>query len=122
MSMKQIILRLARNDGWPDGDPRQGYAIRAPLTDDGHIDLEAWRAAREDCTVQRMHYKAEERADGWLTHNGSHWRIRYDEDQEGPDEPIHRLVDHVFSTGEYVTVAHHGEEPLVYKVMSVEPV
>ena len=48
--------------------------------------------------------------------------IRYDDEDEGPAEPVHKLGEHIFAPGEYVTVAHHGEEPLVYKVMEVAPV
>lgn len=121
MDIKRITLRLARNEGWPDGDPRQGYIIHAPLDAAGRIDLDAWREHREACTVQRLHFDKAEEAEGWLTHAGSHWRFRYDEDEEGPDEPVHRLGEHVFKAGEYVTVTHHGEGPLVYKVMEVTP-
>ncbi|MEL6324055.1 MAG: hypothetical protein AAFQ84_07475, partial [Pseudomonadota bacterium] len=74
MSLQRITLRLARNDGWPDGDPRQGYILHAPLDADGKIDLEGWRAERQACTVQRLHFEADERAEGWLTHSGTHWR------------------------------------------------
>lgn len=120
MTLKRITLRLARNDGYPEGDPSQGYILMAPLNRDDKIDVEEWRAQKEACTVQRFHPDPDERADGWLTHNGSHWRIRYDEAHEGPDEPGYRLEDHQFRAGEYVTFAFHGEEPLVYKVMTVE--
>lgn len=121
MTMKRITLRLGRNEGYPEGDPRQGYIIHAPLAADGSIDLEGWRDNRSACVVQRLHFDPDERADGWLTHSGNHWRIRYDEEYEGPDEPAHRLGDHKFTPGEYVTFAHRGEEPLVYKVMEVAP-
>ena len=122
MSMKRITLRLARNEGYPNGDPSQGYVMIAPLDADGRIDLAAWQARRKECVVERFHTDPDERADGWLTHSGSHWRFHYDEDHEGPDEPGHRLGEHRFTAGEYVTFAHHGDEPLTYKVMSVEDV
>ena len=35
MALKRIILRLARNPGFPDGDMHQGYTIVAPLDADG---------------------------------------------------------------------------------------
>ena len=112
MSLKRIILRLARNPGFPDGDEQQGYVLKAPLTADGRIDLAAWQKQRDACTVIRFLPDPDERANGWLTHRGSHWRFRYDEDHEGPDEGTYRLGDHVFRPGEYVTIAHHGEAPL----------
>lgn len=121
MSLKQIVLRLARNPEMPDGDDRQGYVVIAPLDADAKIDLEAWREDREKCTVRRFHPDPDEHADGWLTHNGSKWRFHYDEDREGPDEGGYRLGDHVFRPGEYVTIAHHGDEALVYRVTEVLP-
>ncbi|MEL7040558.1 MAG: hypothetical protein AAGL90_03490 [Pseudomonadota bacterium] len=121
MSLQQITLRLARNPDTPHGDDAQGYVLIAPLSADGLIDLEAWRADREKCTVIRFHPDPDERADGWLTHHGSKWRFHYDEDHEGPDEGGHRLGDHVFRPGEYVTIAHHGETALVYRVTEVAP-
>ena len=122
MSMKRITLRLARNDGFPTGDPLQGYVVVAPLDAGGRIDLPAWQARRKECVVERFHPDAGERADGWLTHSGSHWRFRYDEEHEGPDEPGYKLGEHKFLVGEYVTFAHHGEEPLTYRVTSIEDI
>lgn len=121
MSLKQIVLRLARNPGFPDGDDRQGYVLVAPIDSDGQIDLEEWRAHRELCEVRRFHPDPAELADGLLTHNGSHWRFHYDEVHEGEDEGGYRLADHVFLPGEYVTIASHGVNPLVYIVTEVNP-
>lgn len=121
MSMKQIVLRLARNKDVPDGDDRQGYVLIAPLSADGKIDLAEWRANKVLCEVRRFHPDPEEQADGRLTHNGSHWRFHYDEDREGADEAGYRLGDHAFRPGEYVTIRSHGAEPLTYIVTEVEP-
>lgn len=121
MSLKQIVLKLARNPEAPDGDDRQGYVLIAPIDANGLIDLDAWREHRELCTVKRFHPDPEEQADGWLTHNGSKWRFHYDEDHEGPDEGGYRLGDHKFRRGEYVTLLHHGEKALVYRVSDVLP-
>ena len=38
-----------------------------------------------------------------------------------PDGFSGRLGDHRFLPGEYVTIRHHGEEPLTYKVSEVLP-
>lgn len=119
MSLKRITLRLARNDEFPNGDERQGYVLVAPLDGDGMISLEEWQEHRKKCTVIRFHPDEEERADGWLTHSGRHWRFHYDEDHEGPDEPGYKIGEHSFLAGEYVTFAHHGEEPLTYRVTEV---
>ena len=101
---------------------RQGYVLVAPLNAEGLIDLEEWREQRTLCTVDRFHPNPDEHADGWLTHNGSHWRFRYDEDHEGPDEGGYQLGEHVFRPGQYVTIASHGEEPLTYLVSAIDPV
>ena len=47
MAFKKVVLRLARNPGFPDGDTERGYVVHAPLTADGHLDLDAWRQDRE---------------------------------------------------------------------------
>lgn len=120
MAFKQITLRLARNPGLPDGDDKRGYVLTAPLTIDGHLDLDAWREDRKKATVIRFDPDADERADGWLTHRGSNWYFHYDEDHEGPDEPAYRLGDHRFAPGEYVTITHHDEDALTYRVSEVK--
>lgn len=121
MALRRIIMRLARNPGYPDGDMHQGYTIVAPLDGTGKLDLDEWRDKRGKCTVFRFHPDPDERADGLLTHRGSHWFFHYDEDDEGPDEPAHKLADHVFIQGEYVSVRHHDEETLTYIVSDVSP-
>lgn len=121
MSLFRITLRLARNDDFPSGASDIGYIIHAPLDGHGKLELAAWQANRKACTVQRFHPDPNERADGWLSHRGAQWYIRYDEDFEGPDEDAHRLGEHVFAHGEYVTIDHHGEEPLTYVVTEVSP-
>ncbi len=119
MPLKRIVLRLARNPGFPAGDDSQGYVIVAPLDATGKIDLQAWRKHRDACTVTRFHPDPDEHADGLLTHRGEEWRFHYDEADEGPDEAGYRLGDHVFKPGEYVTIANHGEDALTYIVTEV---
>ena len=122
MAFKRITLRLARNRDHPNGDPGRGYVIKAPLNNNGSLDVEEWRDQRSRATVQRFDPDPGEAADGWLTHRGSHWYLHYDEDHEGPDEPAYRLGDHKFAVGEYITITHHGEDPLTYKITDVSPV
>ena len=38
MPLRRIVLRLARNPGYPDGDDQQGYVLVAPLDAGGKID------------------------------------------------------------------------------------
>ncbi len=119
MGLSRIVLRLARNPGYPQGDDRRGYVIVAPLGHDGKIDVEQWRRHRELCTVIRFDPDPDMRADGVLTHRGSHWRFHYDEAHEGPDEGGYHLQDHVFRPGEYVTINDDGVTSLTFIVSEV---
>lgn len=120
----RTTLRLARNPdaGAPEGDPSRGYIIVASVDAEGRLDLARWRTERRKCVVQRFSPVAEERADGWLTHNGTHWSIRYDEEGEGPNEAIERLGDHRLAVGEYVTITDGQGRALVYRVYEVSAV
>lgn len=120
-TLKRITLRLARNpdSGAPEGDPRRGYTIVAPLDAQGRLDAALWKTHRERCTVIRFSPDPEERADGWLTHRGAHWALNYDEAREGPDESVFRLDAHILAPGEYVTIRAPDEEALVYRVADV---
>lgn len=121
--LSRITLRLARNPdaGFPDGDPHRGYTLVAPIGADGRLDVDLWRREREACRVVRFSPDPDDRADGWLTHRGTHWSFRYDEDEEGPDEPTYRLGDHVFKVDEYVTVHDHHGAALTYRISDVSP-
>jgi hypothetical protein len=122
--LKTVILRLARNPdaNYPLGDDARGYRIVAPLDPEGLLDLALWRANKESCTVARFSPDDDEQADGWLSHHGSHWYFRYDEDKEGPDEPLFRLGEHKLVVGEYVTVHEADGDALVYRVAEAHPV
>ena len=122
--LKTIVLRLARNPdaGYPVGDDARGYRIVAPLDREGLIDLALWRANKETCTVVRFSPDDDEKADGWLSHYRSHWYFRYDEAEEGPDEPLFRLGEHKLLVGEYVTVHEADGDALVYRVTESHPV
>lgn len=120
--LKSIVLRLARNPDacFPFGDDARGYRLVAPLDTNGLLDLELWRASKERCTVVRFSPDETERADGWLSHHGAQWYFRYDEDEEGPDEPVFRLGDHKLAVGEYVTVHEADGDALVYRVAEAQ--
>ena len=122
--LSKITLRLARNPdaGFPDGDPARGYILTAPLDAAAKLDLAGWRAAKAHCTVIRFSPEVEEKADGWLSHRGAKWFFRYDEEEEGPDEPVFRLGDHVMRVGEYVTIHEAAGDDLVYRVAEVSRV
>ncbi|MES2722035.1 MAG: hypothetical protein V4656_02660 [Pseudomonadota bacterium] len=122
MSLSRIVMRLARNPGteFAGGDDHRGYSLTAPLTSDGHIDEAAYAKAKAQCTVRRF-TPDEEATDGRLAKRGSRWFFDYQADDTADDEPVHRLGDHRFAVGEYVTVADEDGRPLTYKVVEVQP-
>ncbi|MGR4865668.1 hypothetical protein [Caulobacter sp. LARHSG274] len=123
MSLSRIVMRLARNPGteFAGGDDHRGYALTAPLTEDGHLDAAAYAKAKNDCVVRRF-APDEDAADGRLARKGERWYFDYDADDALDDEPVHRLGQHRFALGEYVTVTDDDGRPLTYKVMEVTPV
>lgn len=120
MSLSRIVLRLARNPGteFAGGDDHRGYTLTAPLTSDGHLDEAAYTRHRAACSVRRF-TPDEEAVDGRLARKGSRWFFDYDAADTADDEPVHRLGDHRFALGEYVTVTDEDGRALTYKVMEV---
>ena len=124
MALTRVVMRLGRNPqaGFPDGDDRHGYVVVAPLNGDGKLDLELWRANKAACTVDRFSPEPADKADGWLSHRGANWFFRYDEEDEGPDEPVFRLGDHTMKIGEYLTIHEADGEDLTYRITEAVPV
>ncbi|HTI87602.1 MAG TPA: hypothetical protein VL966_13435 [Alphaproteobacteria bacterium] len=118
MSLKRIHLELARTKEFPEGSAEYGYDFRAPLGPDGHIDAEAWRAAKDQCTVR--HFRPDENDEnGYLirTARGT-WAFSY-APGEDDDEPFFRFEAHAFKEGEYVSITGHDGQLLPFKVISV---
>jgi hypothetical protein len=122
MTLSRIVMRLARNPGteFAGGDDHRGYALTAPLTPDGLLDLDAYGKAKAECVVRRF-APDEDAADGRLARRGARWFFDYDEGDVADDEPVHRLGEHRFAVGEYVTVTDEDGRPLTYKVVEVQP-
>ena len=122
MTMSRIVMRLARNPGteFAGGDDHRGYSLTAPLTEDGMLDEAAYAKSKAKCVVRRF-APDEDAVDGRLARKGSRWFFDYDEDDSADDEPVHRLGQHRFATGEYVTVTDEDGRPLTYKVVEVQP-
>ncbi len=116
MALYRLILRLARNPGYPEGDRSQGYVIVAPLDADDRLDVDEWRQHRNACTIVRFAPGLDRDADGWLTHRADHWMFHYDEASEGADEPVFRLSQHRLALGDYVTVQDSDDQERVYRV------
>jgi hypothetical protein len=120
MALSRIVMRLARNPGteFAGGDDHRGYALTAPLTADGYLDEAAYAEEKAKCVVRRFS-PDEDPADGRLARRGRHWFFDYDAGDTEDDEPVHRLGEHRFALGEYVTVTDEDGRPLTYKVMEV---
>jgi len=117
MGLTRVILRLGRNPdaGYPDGIDDYGYVIQAPLDADGRLDEALWRDKRELCTVRRFHPN-EAAADGWRRRRGEQWYFWYDEEDEGPEEPLYKLGAHELRPGEYVTLTEGDGDVLTFRV------
>ena len=122
MGLSRIVMRLARNPGteFADGDDNRGYTLVAPLTEEGMLDEGRFKASRDKCTVRRF-APDEDAQEGRLSRRGDRWFFDYAEG-DTDDEPIHKLGQHKFATGEYVSVADEDGRMLTYKVTDIQPV
>lgn len=120
MTLSRIVMRMARNPGteFSGGDDHRGYALTAPLTAEGLIDEAAYGKSKARCVVRRF-APDEDAVDGRLARRGQHWFFDYDDTDNADDEPVHRLGEHRFSLGEYVSVTDEDGRLLTYKVMEV---
>jgi len=119
--LSRVVMRLARNPGteFADGDDHRGYTLTAPLTEDGHLDEAAFKAAKDKCTVRRF-APDEDAQEGRLARKGDRWFFDYDESDTADDEPLYRLGQHRFAVGEYVSVTDEDGRLLTYKVTEVQ--
>jgi hypothetical protein len=112
--LKKVILNAARSKAFPDGSIRHGYEFLAPLTAEGRIDVEAWKARRGECFVHRF-WGDEPHMRGLLAHRpggrgGSTWAFEYGAGSDASgEEDGYRFGDHAFKVGEYVSVREEGE-------------
>ena len=121
MLLRSIRLELARNPEFPEGSSSRGYEFKAPLTDDGALDHEAWKTVKDACTVRRF-WNGQPDENGLLIHTrGKRWMFRYDHPGvvDDHDDPIFRFDRHHFVEGEYVSITEHDEEQRTFRVVSV---
>src|SRR5690606_18163495 len=95
MELQTIVMRLARNPGFPEGDRDRGYTMIAPLTRDGGIDEAAWRDNKAECTV-RAFAPGEPAREGRLGRRGHNWFFDYERGETADDEPVFKLEQHKF--------------------------
>ncbi len=120
MTLSRIVMRLARNPGteFADGDDHRGYTLTAPLDGEGHIDADAYAKRKADCTVRRF-APDEDAVMGRLARRRNAWYFDYDDTTDTDDEAVHRLGEHRFAVGEYVSIADEDGRLLAYKVTDV---
>lgn len=122
--LHHITLHLARSKDFPEGSPRHGYEITAPLDESGHLDQAEWREKRLQCRVRRF-WPGEPDRQGRLIHraggaDGATWLIDYDLDRVTDDEAGYRLGKHRFVPGEYVTILDEDEKLHTFQVVAVK--
>lgn len=119
MTVKTITLELARNPDFPEGSANHGYEFHAPLTPDGLLDKDAWKAEADRCTVRRF-WAGEADEHGHLKHrrNGT-WLFHYDGMDDDEDEPIFKFDRHHFLEGEYVSITEHDGVQRTFRVARV---
>jgi hypothetical protein len=118
MAMQHVRLELARTPDHPTGSMNCGYEFNMPLAEDGHIDLEEWKTRRSECTVRRF-WEGEDDEVGHLIRSRNGWAFSYDPDTDEDDESVFRLEDHVFKSGEYVSITEHDGEQRTFRVVFV---
>lgn len=117
-SLKTIRLELARTKDDPEGRADTGYEFTAPLTADGGLDAEAWKAHRAECRVRRF-FPGEKIEQGALLHRGpDRWLFSYAVGTDD-DEPAFKFDRHRFVPGEYVSVTEHDGVTRTFKVVWV---
>jgi len=118
MSLKTISLELARSPGQPEGDPEHGYVFRAPLDENGYLDLARWPSEKQLCIVRRVSGGKTVEI-GQLIHSGGKWAFSYARGR-ADDENLFRLSTHKFTPGEYVSITEHDGVQRTFKVVSVD--
>jgi len=122
-ALRKVTLNAARSKEFPEGSIRHGYDFVAPLTDESHIDLEAWKQHRGECFAHRF-WGGEPSLRGLLVHRaggrgGSTWSFEWNKGARNQEEEGFRFGDHAFKIGEYVSVREEDGELLTFRVVSV---
>ena len=123
-ALRKITLNAARSKEFPGGSIRHGYDFVAPLTDDGHIDVEAWKAHRGECFAHRF-WAGDPSLRGLLVRKaggsgGATWAFEWvGAGVGGEEEEGFRFGDHVFKPGEYVSLREEDGDLMTFRVVSV---
>ena len=121
MPLYNVRLEMAREPGFPNGNPNRGYMLVLPLDGDMKIDGDEWKKHPEACTVERF-WDGERAELGYLErHRKGQWVFDYDFDDDEDEEAGYRLGEHTFSKGEYVSISGHDGKMHTFTVVAVTP-
>ncbi|QKV20318.1 hypothetical protein [Oricola thermophila] len=121
MTLYNVRLEMAREPGFPNGNPNRGYQLVLPLDDEMKIDAAEWKKHPEACTVQRF-WDGERTELGYIErHRKGQWVFDFDFDADDDDEAGFRFGEHAFKEGEYVSIAGHDGKMHTFTVVSVAP-
>ena len=114
--MTKLTMLLAQGPGKPEGDLEDRLIMGLCLTQQGHIDVEAYNAAPEPWLARREHTGSEPRTleviridEGWALQS-----IRSE------DDPIWTFDGHVFRPGELVRLRRPDSQELLFRIVSAE--
>ena len=123
--LRKVTLHAARSKAFPEGSIRHGYDFVAPLTEDGRIDLEAWKAHRGECFAHRF-WADEPAMRGLLVrHPGGRGGVTWAFEWKSPpgaandEDEGFRFGDHAFKVGEYVSIREAEGELMTFRVTGV---
>ncbi len=120
MTIMTIRLELARTKEFPEGSAAHGYEFHAPLDGQGHLDLAAWRAVKDACSVRRFWAGVDDERGVLTCTKGGRWVFSY-APGEDDDEPVFKFANHAFRDGEYVSITEHDGVMRPFRVVSVRP-
>jgi len=123
MTLKTVLLELARDPDFPHGSKTHGYRFTAPIDEDGHIDAENWKENRERCRVVRFWEGEDDEVGHLIRKPGGSWAFHYDVNgDEDDDETGYRFNSHSFKPGEYISILEHDDVMRTFKVVAVKPI
>lgn len=114
--MAKVVMVLAQGPGLPEGSLDERIELRACLTPQGRIDLDAWKADPEPWRATRRGAGGVERV-GELVWCDDRWTWR---GPDGDDGPVWALDIAVVRPGDIVTLRRDRGAPSLFRIVAVE--
>ncbi|HFC05675.1 MAG TPA: hypothetical protein ENJ55_08205 [Rhizobiales bacterium] len=124
MTLSKIRLELARSPEFPAGSHLHGFEFTAPLDEDGSINVDEWKAHREQCRVEHFWGDQSHEIGHLVRKPGGSWAFHYDIHGDPDDDDAgYRFGVHPFVPGEYVSIKDHDTDEMhTFKVVTVQPI